>query len=390
MTMHTKRGVCSLCGLASLVGMLAVLSGCAFFRPGIASVAPEEPLPMLAAARANNVSMFGDVGGRVSPVYSSRAAMSLRQHTFAEVGDDNDADVDSTDGVVRMVFSSTRHNRNPDLYMKSIDGVAVVQLTSDPASDIQPAFSPDGRRVAFASNRGGQWDIWVVNTDGGPALRITDSMADEVHPSWSPDGRQLVFCSLPADGGQWELWIAQAHSGASRKFVGYGLFPEWSPVDDTLLYQRARERGTRKFGIWTLTLVDGEPRYPTELAASAHDAFTLPTWSQDGSRIAFSSVTERPAGSVSGSTQPTTYDIWIMSADGRAKARLTDGHTINFAPVFAPDDRVYFVSNRAGPQNVWSLMPTGVADGQNDVERVTRTPLQSQGGRVMGSGIVGE
>ena len=53
----------------------------------------------------------------------------------------------------------------------------------------------------------------------------------------------------------------------------------------------------------------------------------------------------------------TPMDIWIMSADGRGKIRLTDGHTGNFAPVFAPDGRVFFTTRRSGQENIWSLLP---------------------------------
>ena len=74
-------------------------------------------------------------------------------------------------------------------------------------------------------------------------FQITDSPAHEAHPSWSVDGSQLVFCSLPDNGDQWELWITDAVRGPAKRFIGYGLFPEWSPVGDTILFQRARERG---------------------------------------------------------------------------------------------------------------------------------------------------
>ncbi len=365
-----------------------MLPGCAMFRGAHAGDAVGPPHPMLAAARANRVSMFGDLGDTTGSTYFTRDATSLRQHTFAKVGGDNDPDVDATGH--RIVFSSTRHNMNPDIYNKSVDGVAVIQLTGDPASDIQPAFSPDGQRVAFASDRGGQWDIWIMSVEGGQPIRVTDSAADEIHPSWSPDGEQLAFCSRAAQGGQWELWTIQAQSGASRVFIGYGLFPEWSPVGERILYQRARERGTRRFSIWTLTLVDGEPRYPTELAASEHHAFTLPTWSMDGVRIAFSSVAEWPADVTAMGGPQVTYDIWMMSADGRGKARLTDGHTVNFAPAFSPDGRIFFTSNRSGSENVWSLQPTGQADVASDMERVTATRLQSTEAEVMGNDNSGE
>lgn len=315
-----------------------------------------QPHPMLAAARARRINMFGDVGDRDEQSrFASRAALSLRQHTFTEVGKDSDPNPDPAGS--RIVFASTRHNIRPGLYIKSVDGVAVTQLTGDPASDIQPAFSPDGTRVAFASDRSGQWDIWIIDANGGLPVQVTSGLADEVHPSWSRDGNKLVFCSLPPEGGQWELWTADAEAGGTKKFIGYGLFPEWSKVEDKIVFQRARERGSHRFSVWTLTLVDGEPRYPTEVASDAAHALILPTFSADGRRIAYASVADPNLDVDQGPTRSLVVDIWMMNADGRGKTRLTDGHTANHSPAFSSDGRIYFTSDRNGRENVWSLLP---------------------------------
>ena len=317
------------------------------------------PHAMLAAARASRINMFGDLESGEGNQYFTRAAVSLKRHTFDEVGQDTDPDLDGTGH--RLVFSSTRHNSNPDLYIKTTDGVAVTQLTSDPASDIQPKYSPDDTMVAFASNRAGNWDIWMISADGGQPVQVTSSLADEVHPSWSPDGSRLTYCSLPPEGGQWELWISDATAGGVQKFIGYGLFPEWSPYDDTIVYQRSRERSTRWFSVWTIKLVDGEPRYPTELAAGAFQAMILPTWSADGRYIAFASTDAPPTPGVTIDATDAQFDIWIMTADGRAKTRLTDGHVPSYAPTFSVDGRIYFASNRTGQDNIWSVLPPGAA-----------------------------
>lgn len=311
---------------------------------------------MLAAARAGRISLFGELENRPSEDYGARSPISLKRHTYTEIGADNDADI-SSDGL-RLVFSSTRHHVYPDLYIKAVDGTAVTQLTGDPASDVQPAISPDGRSVAFASDRAGSWDIWLMDMNGGRPVRITDDPAEEVHPSWSPKGDRVVFSALSVRGGQWELWIADADGGSGKKFIGYGLFPVWSPRGDKILYQRARERGSNLFSIWSITLVDGEPRYPTELASSAHQAFILPAWRRDGRAIAFASVSQVPQDNESSlPASAPIMDIWYMDADGRGKVRLTDGHAASYAPVFSPDGRIYFTTNRNGFDNIWSLFP---------------------------------
>jgi len=346
---------------AVVTGLLS--TGCAAPSRDAARV-PPQPQPLLTSARDREITLFGELPWRQGGAFQSRGQYSLARHTFVEEGADYDPDVDSTGR--RMVFCSTRHTSNPNLYVKAVDGVAVVQLTSDPSSDVQPVFSPDDQRIAFASDRSGNWDIWVINVDGTQPVQISNGISHDVHPSWSPDGRQLVYCSQPAGGGQWELWVVDAVAGGKRTFIGYGLFPEWSPTSATILYQRARERGTRWFGIWTLTLVDGEPRHPTEIAFGADYAMILPTWSPDGARIAYTAVASAVPTPV-GRQSIGLADIWVVDAQGRSRMRLTDGFDANFGPVISSDGRVYFTSDREGHENIWSVAlpaPVTAADGR--------------------------
>lgn len=319
---------------------------------------PVPPRPTLAAAGDPQMTLFGEIPGVPTYEFESRAAISLRQHSYPSEGSDFDPSL-SRDGK-RMIFASTRHSMNPDIYYKDVDGVAVVQLTTDPGSDVQPCFSPDGRRVAFASDRAGNWDIWLVNLDGQQAVQVTSGPAHEVHPTWSPDGTQLVFCSMPERGGQWELWLVSAEAGAIKKFIGYGLFPEWAPNSDTILYQRARRRGTRWFSLWTLKLVNGEPRMPTEILSSPEHAMILPTWSPDETQISYCAVENVPQ--VSGEEQNPMQrgDIWMVDIDGRGKVRLTDGIGANYAPTWSKLGRIYFTSGRRSEhdnESIWSVIP---------------------------------
>ena len=358
----------------SLILSMLLLFSCGCYRPGPVRIAGlgSHVTPLINMGAANHHRLFGDLSSTGVQTFQTRAAVSLRQHTFTEAGADFDVTIDRTGE--RLLFASTRHNAQPDLYVKSVNGVAVTQLTADPAADIQPAISPSGKLVAFASRRGGSWDIWVINMAGGRPMQITSGPADDAHPSWSPDGKKLVYCSLPAGGGQWELWITDATTDGTKRFLGYGLFPEWSPTGDQLLFQRARERGSRWFSVWVVTLVNGEPSYPTELAAGANEAMIQPSWSPDGRRIVFSSAsTVVPIlGGIDSSGNNPVMDIWQMSADGRDRIRLTAGFAASYGPAFSSQGRVYFTTNRSGHENIWSVIPPPTPYGMHEGEAITR------------------
>ena len=353
------------CGGVALALSLCVFGGCereenpfTTVETAAALPPPPPPRPTLAAAGDSQMTLFGEIPGLPAYEFESRAAVSLRQHSYPSEGSDFDPSM-SREGK-KMIFASTRHSLQPDIYYKDVDGVAVVQLTSDPSSDVQPCFSPDGRRVAFASDRTGNWDIWIVNLDGHQAIQVTYNAAHEVHPTWSPDGKQLVFCSMPERGGQWEVWVASAEAGAVKKFIGYGLFPEWAPNSNTILYQRARRRGSRWFSLWTVKLVNGEPRMPTEILSSPVHAMILPTWSPDETQIAYCAVENVPQMDGGHRNPLQRADVWMVGIDGRGKVRLSDGIGSNYAPTWSKLGRIYFTSDRSSGgdnENIWSVIP---------------------------------
>lgn len=340
-----------------LAWVVVAFSGCGPPAPSSdrVLVVREGVRPSLSTTRDAQITLFGGLPGRSETGFSGRSRGAMLQHTFSREGADFDCLLDAQGH--RFVFASTRHSEFPDLYIKSVHGKAVVQLTSDPSSDVQPAFSPDGKRVAFASDRTGNWDIWIIDIDGQLPIQVTHSPMDEIHPSWSPDGTRLVCSARKAGSGQWELWVAPAVENTTSTFIGYGVFPEWSPLDDMILFQRARRRGSRWYSIWTLELVGGEPRYPTEIASSADYAMISPSWSRDGRRIAFTTVGTMPSIDPAYGAAFDVSDIWTIGVDGSGRARLTDGHSTNFSPTWAPDGRVFFTSSRSGHENVWSVLP---------------------------------
>jgi TolB protein len=194
----------------------------------------------------------------------------------------------------------------------------------------------------------------MMDHTGKNITQITSGLAHDMHPSFSPDGLRLAYCSLTARG-QWELWIVDLTTN-ERKQIGYGLFPSFSPRrdKDVLAFQRARNRGSRWFSIWTCELIDGEARSITEVTISANAAVVSPSWSPDGKSLAFATIVE--PNSVNSHGKPMgQQDVWTVNSDGTGRHRITDGKGVNNSPFWSPDGRIFFVSNRGGTDSIWSV-----------------------------------
>jgi TolB protein len=303
------------------------------------------------AGPAHVVNIFGEVNGARQRGATPVTEVGFQQHTFTDEGYDSDVSVDPTGKW--LAFSSTRNSEHPSIYLQRVDGTAVTQLTSD-ADDDYPVFSPDGKQIAFSSTRAGTWNLFVMDVDGRNVTQITNGTSQAIHPSYSPDGSRLVFCSLGSRSGQWELWTVSLKTG-ERRMIGYGLFPSWSPDRgvDRIAFQRARQRGSRWFSLWTLDLINGESRRVTEVAVSTNAAIISPAWSPDGKRLAFTTVLE-PASASSTRLRGQT-DVWTIDAGGGGRQRLTDGRATNLTPYWASDNRLYFISDRGGVECIWSV-----------------------------------
>lgn len=292
----------------------------------------------------------------------TRATLNVRQITASFAGADFDP-TPTPDGK-SLVFASTQHRPTADIYIKPINSSVVTRLTDDPGQDVMPAVSPDGQYIAFCSDRNGSWDIFVMPVDGGKAVQLTNDGAHDLHPSWSPDGSRLAFCRLGQQTGRWEMWVAQVTAVNAAQFIGFGLFPQWCPVAatgangaDQIMFQRSRERGDRAFSVWTLDYQTnpGTAGRETEIATAPGSALINPSWSPDGSFVAFAQVPYSEAWASGASAKPETSVLWMMSVDGSGKVKLTDGKSIDLMPTWSKNNEIFFVSNMGGQEHLWSM-----------------------------------
>ena len=290
----------------------------------------------------------------------------------------------------RIAFASNRDG-NSEIYAMNADGSGLARLTNNSASDSSPSWSPDGRRIAFASNRDGNWEIYAMNADGSGLVRLTNNSANDGNPSWSPDGRRIAFVSSRV--GNDEIYAMNADGSGVARLTNNSAEdrnPSWSPDGRRIAFHS--DFGSYADWEWEIYAMNadgsGLARRLT-YSSSLTDAHQLrspivynsteswdPSWSPDGRRIAFVSLTHVVSRRDGDSTTwVRNRDIYAMNADGGTAARLTNNPAGDWHPSWSPDGRrIAFVSSRDGNSEIYAMN----ADGSG-VARLTNNPAGDWG-----------
>ena len=212
------------------------------------------------------------------------------------------------------------------------DGTGDRNLSNFPGSDAWAAWSPDGTKIAFATDRDGNFEIYVMNADGSSPTRLTNNPGMDYQPSWSPDGDKILFTRIDEDapfGANAEIYVLSLEIQGEK--LPDGSFSAQVVVSD----------------IKNLTNAAGMPNPNPNLPPIVFNDLE-PVWSPNGSKIAFTS------------DRDGNFEIYVMNTDGSGQVNLTNSPFADADSDWSPaGDQLLFTSNRSGNGDIWLMQADG-------------------------------
>ena len=258
-----------------------------------------------------------------------------------------DYDFASGDGVVtgeRKIVYFSNHDDNAEIWMMDSDGSDGARLTTEPKSDWDPDWSPDGDTILFQSWRDDNAEIYLMDADGTDQRNITNNPAQEAHPDWSPDGSRIVFCSDRHDpGGDLDIYVMDSDGSNVARLAqspGYDWYPAWSPDGSRIAFSSNRS------GQYQVYVMDSDGTNAVQLTQGSDKH--QPAWSPDGDSIVYIH------------TRSGSWDLYTMDVGGTSTQKLTGSSSeYHRDPSWAPGDRILFSSNLHGDYEIYSIRSDG-------------------------------
>ena len=262
------------------------------------------------------------------------------------------------------------------LFRRSVPGpggeLRTVQLTTSPGLDIGASFSPDGKSFVYCSNRSGRFEIYRrLVASGGGEIQVTDDGKQNIDPAWSPDGKWIAFHSVAEHG----IWLVPVAGGTPHRLTAFGSAPAWSPdgrqialcSSEPVSFAWSDTGGAGPSSIWTVATDGSQLRQVTTLN-NPPGRHTAPGWSPNGKGLVFVSVAT-PTGSRASMPESGIWSVDLAS--GRLDMLVKIGReiprqpgtwfTLLGNPRFSPTGKgLYFVAmSGQGEHTIYLLRRAG-------------------------------
>ena len=228
-------------------------------------------------------------------------------------------------------------------WLRSRDGLPPFepqQVTVGLGADSDPALSPDGNFLAYASDESGNLDIWLLDLRSGSPVRRTDSPAADRRPVWMPDGGELLFVS--ERDGRPGVWRMPALGGPATRLIPDADDVAVSPDGEQVAFTRVSPSGETRIAVAPLSDVTGV-RFLTRDGDGRWN-HSQPAWSPDGAEICYRAQ----------------MSLWRVPLGGsRARQIVASNHFLRNPSWSHDGEHVYFSSNREGPEAIWRVDVSG-------------------------------
>lgn len=208
------------------------------------------------------------------------------------------------------------------------DGSDWIRLTDSSDFDFTPQVSPDGQKIAFASDRDGTLQIYMMNVDGSEVTRLTDNVGNDRDPSWSPDSNKIVFAS--DRNGDPDIFVIGSDGSGEQQLTdneAMDVSPVWSPDGQLIVFSSSEEEEDPN-----LYLISPDGSNLRRITFSPNYDGDQASWSPDGQFLVFPS------------SRIGNYELYLMSLDGSAFGTLTRTERDEYSGQLSPDGRYLLIN----------------------------------------------